>query len=30
VLQKLVRGKRIAIVNDVINAGSAVRGTWTR
>ena len=27
VLQKLVRGKRIAIVNDVINAGSAVRGT---
>ena len=24
----LVRGKRTAIVNDVINAGSAVRGTW--
>lgn len=24
-----VRGKRVAIVNDVINAGSAVRGTFT-
>ena len=24
-----VRGKRVAIVNDVINAGSAVRGTYT-
>ena len=27
VLREIVRGKRIAIVNDVINAGSAVRGT---
>jgi orotate phosphoribosyltransferase len=27
-LQRHVRGKRVAIVNDVINAGSAVRGTW--
>lgn len=25
----LVRGKRVAIVNDVISAGSAVRGTFT-
>jgi orotate phosphoribosyltransferase len=24
-----IRGKRVAIVNDVINAGSAVRGTYT-
>jgi orotate phosphoribosyltransferase len=24
-----VRGKRVAIVNDVINAGSAVRGAFT-
>ncbi len=28
VLQSLVRGKRVAIVNDVINAGSAVIGTF--
>jgi orotate phosphoribosyltransferase len=28
VLQSSVRGKRVAIVNDVINAGSAVRGTF--
>ena len=27
-LQSSVRGKRVAIVNDVINAGSAVRGTF--
>jgi orotate phosphoribosyltransferase len=27
-LRKKVRGKRVAIVNDVINAGSAVRGTY--
>ena len=27
-LQPAVRGKRVAIVNDVINAGSAVRGTF--
>jgi orotate phosphoribosyltransferase len=27
-LHRHVRGKRLAIVNDVINAGSAVRGTW--
>jgi orotate phosphoribosyltransferase len=27
-LQSAVRGKRVAIVNDVINAGSAVRGTF--
>jgi orotate phosphoribosyltransferase len=26
-LQPVVKGKRVAIVNDVINAGSAVRGT---
>lgn len=26
-LQELVRGRRVAIVNDVISAGSAVRGT---
>lgn len=26
-LQALLRGKRVAVVNDVINAGSAVRGT---
>jgi orotate phosphoribosyltransferase len=26
VLREKVRGKRVAIVNDVINAGSAVRG----
>jgi orotate phosphoribosyltransferase len=29
VLQPVVRGKRVAIVNDVINAGSAVRGTFS-
>jgi len=29
VLQPTVQGKRVAIVNDVINAGSAVRGTFT-
>jgi orotate phosphoribosyltransferase len=29
VLQPAVQGKRVAIVNDVINAGSAVRGTFT-
>jgi orotate phosphoribosyltransferase len=28
VLRGAVRGKRVAIVNDVINAGSAVRGTF--
>jgi orotate phosphoribosyltransferase len=28
-LRGKVRGKRVAIVNDVINAGSAVRGTFT-
>lgn len=28
-LRPAVKGKRIAIVNDVINAGSAVRGTFT-
>jgi orotate phosphoribosyltransferase len=27
-LQPVVNGKRVAIVNDVINAGSAVRGTF--
>jgi hypothetical protein len=27
-LRSQVRGKRVAIVNDVINAGSAVRGTF--
>jgi orotate phosphoribosyltransferase len=27
VLQDIVQGRRVAIVNDVINAGSAVRGT---
>ena len=27
-LRSRVRGKRVAIVNDVINAGSAVRGTF--
>lgn len=27
-LQQAVRGKRVAIVNDVISAGSAVRGTF--
>lgn len=27
-LRNSVRGKRVAIVNDVINAGSAVRGTY--
>lgn len=27
-LRRAVRGKRVAIVNDVINAGSAVRGTF--
>ena len=27
-LREKVRGKRVAIVNDVINAGSAVRGTF--
>jgi orotate phosphoribosyltransferase len=27
-LRQLIAGKRIAIVNDVINAGSAVRGTY--
>ena len=29
ILHAEVRGKRVAIVNDVINAGSAVRGTFT-
>ena len=28
-LRDVVRGKRVAIVNDVINAGSAIRGTFT-
>ena len=28
-LRAAVRGKRVAIVNDVVNAGSAVRGTFT-
>jgi orotate phosphoribosyltransferase len=28
-LRALVRGRRVAIVNDVISAGSAVRGTWS-
>jgi len=28
-LQPVVKGKRVAIVNDVINAGSAVRGTFS-
>jgi orotate phosphoribosyltransferase len=28
-LREGLRGKRVAIVNDVINAGSAIRGTWT-
>jgi orotate phosphoribosyltransferase len=28
-LQQAVKGKRVAIVNDVINAGSAVRGTFS-
>jgi len=28
-LRSAVRGKRVAIVNDVINAGSAVRGTFS-
>ena len=28
-LQPVVRGKRVAIVNDVISAGSAVRGTFS-
>ena len=28
VQRQVVRGKRVAIVNDVINAGSAVRGTY--
>ncbi|MGB7726954.1 MAG: phosphoribosyltransferase family protein [Candidatus Acidiferrum sp.] len=28
-LQSVVKGKRVAIVNDVINAGSAVIGTFT-
>lgn len=28
-LQAVVKGKRVAIVNDVINAGSAVRGTFS-
>jgi orotate phosphoribosyltransferase len=27
-LREVLRGKRVAIVNDVINAGSAVRGTY--
>ena len=27
-LHRHLRGRRVAIVNDVINAGSAVRGTW--
>ncbi len=27
-LREVVRGKRVAIVNDVINAGSAIRGTF--
>jgi orotate phosphoribosyltransferase len=27
-LTQVVRGKRVAIVNDVVNAGSAVRGTF--
>ncbi len=29
VLREVVRGKRVAIINDVINAGSAIRGTLT-
>lgn len=28
-LREMVRGKRVAIVNDVINAGSAIRGTFS-
>ena len=28
-LQPVVKGKRVAIVNDVISAGSAVRGTYS-
>ena len=28
-LREVVRGRRVAIVNDVINAGSAIRGTST-
>lgn len=28
-LREVVRGRRVAIVNDVINAGSAIRGTYT-
>ncbi len=27
-LREVVRGKRVAIVNDVVNAGSAIRGTF--
>ncbi|MGB9198155.1 MAG: phosphoribosyltransferase, partial [Terriglobales bacterium] len=27
-LRRTVKGKRVAIVNDVINAGSAVKGTY--
>jgi len=27
-LQPTVKGKRVALVNDVVNAGSAVRGTF--
>ena len=29
ILHQHLRGKRVAVVNDVISAGSAVRGTWT-
>jgi orotate phosphoribosyltransferase len=28
-LRSIAAGRRVAIVNDVISAGSAVRGTWT-
>jgi orotate phosphoribosyltransferase len=28
-LREMVRGKRVAIANDVINAGSAIRGTFS-
>src|SRR5215217_8037564 len=27
-LHRHLRGKRVAVINDVISAGSAVRGTW--
>jgi len=29
VLHEKIRGKRVAVINDVINAGSAVRGTFS-